>query len=453
MIKNLLNKINARDALLFELLKHGKNYIGGALIVQALSIISIPILTRLMPPEDYGIIAVFTSLLALMAIVFGLGIRGAVNTYYIEKEKTFPAFFTTNALLLWAAGIFIGGILFYSRETIAALVNLPSHLIIYAIAVAFFSATYEYVNAFLQASKQSALSSKIHVARGVLALIITIGITLVLSDHFYMGFIYSALILSCLLFLIAIRFIVKVGTLKPSKEYMTYALCFGLPIIFHLISGVILNSFDQVMVNKIIGTYEAGIYAFSYKVGAIFQIFIMGLNQAWVPVFYKKLKDKEYGDIEKTAKKYVLIVSAFGILITLLSPLIVKVLAPASYSVGLSLIPIILIGFLFQFLYFIYVNYSFYEKRTGMIAIITMICGLTNVGLNYIFLPQYGYVAAAWTTAISYGLFFLLNYINVRISIKNHQAIHLKTILIPVIIASIIIGLIAMLYAYLRTII
>jgi O-antigen/teichoic acid export membrane protein len=73
---------------------------------------------------------------------------------------------------------------------------------------------------------------------------------------------------------------------------------------------------------------------------------------------------------------------------------------------------------MFFFYYTMYVNYAFYEKKTYLISIFTIIAGGINIGLNYLWIPQYGYSAAAWTTLVSYLILFLLHYLNVRFIIK-----------------------------------
>lgn len=436
MLNNIKQKL---DGGTLELLKHGKNYVSASVMTKGLSLISIPVMTRLLSPSDYGLLAVFGSLVGILGIIFGFGFRGAVSRYYYERTDDFSSFFTTNVLFVMCAGIFLGIAVYLNRIFISDLMNIPVSLVLFAVFIAWISSSYTLVSAYLQASKQSLLLSRISVVNAVLSLILTIGITLLLKENLYLGSVYSSLIFSFIFFFFSMYMILKIGTWSFHIKHLKYSLVFGLPIIVHLLSGLILNSFDQIMINKMVGSYETGIYSFAYKVGMLFQMVIMGLNQAWVPIFYEKLRDDKYEEIEETAQKFSYLVAGAALLITMLGPLLITVLAPESYSAALSLVPVIIVGFIFQYFYFMYINYAFYAKKTSMIATITLSAGLINIGLNYWMIPIFGYAVAAWTTLITYALFFLMQYVNVSYNIKGIQKIPLKVVVSPGLLAIILI--------------
>lgn len=419
------------DSGTLELLSHGKNYVSASVMTKGLALISIPVMTRLLSPSDYGLLSVFGALTAILGIIFGLGIQGAVSRYYYEKIDDFGSFFTINSLFVMVIGIVLGIGVFLNRAFISDLVNIPVRLLVFAIFMAWLSSSYTLVRAYFQASKQSLLLSRISVMNAIFSLILTIILTLLLEENRYLGSVYSLLIFSFIFFLFSIYIILQIGTWSFNTKHLKYSLVFGLPIIVHLLSGFILNSVDQIMINKMIGSHETGIYSFAYKVGMLFQMVIMGLNQAWVPIFYEKLRDDKYKELEDTARKLTYIVSGAALLITMLGPILITILAPKTYSAALSLVPLIVVGFIFQYFYFMYINYAFYAKKTSMVATITLITGLINIGLNYWLIPVFGYSAAAWTTLFTYALFFLMQYVNVSYNIKQIHKIPLKIIVLP----------------------
>ena len=60
-------------------------------------------------------------------------------------------------------------------------------------------------------------------------------------------------------------------------------------------------------------------------------------------------------------------------------------------------------------MYSISVDLEYYYKSTTIIAIYTVIAAVLNLLLNYILIPTYGSIGAAYSTAISYFVIFLLN--------------------------------------------
>jgi O-antigen/teichoic acid export membrane protein len=103
-----------------------------------------------------------------------------------------------------------------------------------------------------------------------------------------------------------------------------------------------------------------------------------------------------------------------AIILILFSKEIVMILADESYYRALDLVPIIILSYIFVFLYTLFGNYSFYRKKTGLISIATLLAGLINIGLNYWLIPEFGYIAAAYTTLVSYILLFLFHYFNAK---------------------------------------
>ena len=187
-----------------------------------------------------------------------------------------------------------------------------------------------------------------------------------------------------------------------------------MPVIVHLLSQNILNTFDQIIINQLIGSRETGLYSVAYKIGMIQNIISMGILKSWTPIFYEKLNENKISDINELAKNYGLIVSLVAVGLIFFSQEIITILVDNEYHEALSLIPIIIVSYFFFFLYTMYVNYAFYHKKTKAIALFTIIAGGINIGLNYLLIPEYGYIAAAWTTLASYVILFVLYYINVK---------------------------------------
>jgi O-antigen/teichoic acid export membrane protein len=91
-----------------------------------------------------------------------------------------------------------------------------------------------------------------------------------------------------------------------------------------------------------------------------------------------------------------------------------------SYFAALPLVPIVVLGYVFVFLYTLFFQYAAYRHRTGLISLNTFIAGFANIGLNYWLIPIYGYQAAAYTTLASFVLLFLLHYLNARVVLREH---------------------------------
>ncbi|MBU1534262.1 oligosaccharide flippase family protein, partial [Myxococcota bacterium] len=92
-----------------EFFKHGKNYIAGGFLSHGLTFLSIPILTRLLSPNDYGMIAVFVSMVAVFPVLIGLNFNGALSRKYYENDETYGEFIYTIIRFITFFGVLIVG--------------------------------------------------------------------------------------------------------------------------------------------------------------------------------------------------------------------------------------------------------------------------------------------------------------------------------------------------------
>ena len=391
-----------------------------------MAFLSIPILTRLLTTEDYGVLGVFTSISSIFIIIFGLGIRGSVTRYYYEGSKDFNKFLGANIILLSFFGVFLLCGLNIFREQVSSFFDVSSVLFTYATIVAFFSVMFEVYQSYLQASKKSKEYSVLSICKSFFILAFTIGIILELEKEKYLGSIYAQLIIIFIISSYALFRALKIAKINFEKKYLTYSLVFGIPVVFHLISQTILSSFDQIIINQIVGEKETGIYTFAYQIGLIQSIVSMGILKAWTPMFYEKLKNGNHSDIENLAKKYSILIYLLALCLMMFSYEIIYIMADEKFHSSKTIVPIIVLSYVFFFLYTLYVGYSFYHKKTYLIAVFSLITGLTNIGLNYSLIPIYGFEAAAYTTLVSFIILFGLHFINVKYIIKEKKIISLK---------------------------
>ena len=93
-----------------------------------------------------------------------------------------------------------------------------------------------------------------------------------------------------------------------------------------------------------------------------------------------------------------------------------------------------------------------YLEKTKGVAVASIISALTNILLNYIFIPKFGYLAAAYTTLVSYILLAVMHYIFLRLSIGHDKKFSLvydfKFLFITSVLIILLGGLIIYLYEF-----
>ncbi len=213
---------------------------------------------------------------------------------------------------------------------------------------------------------------------------------------------------------------IKRGKTFFSKKYWLYALGFNLPLIPHYLSTTVLSSADRIMIEDMTGLGDAGTYNLAYSVALIMTMFNSSLMQTLSPWIYKKIKDNRIKDIEKVAYTTLVMVGAVNIALILFAPEIVSIFAPKEYADAIWAIPPVIMSVYFMFSYDLFAKFAFYHEKTFFIMIASVIGAVLNVLLNYLLIPIFGYIAAAYTTLLCYMVFSIVHYLFMRKVCRNY---------------------------------
>ena len=153
------------------------------------------------------------------------------------------------------------------------------------------------------------------------------------------------------------------------------------------------------------------------------------IEAVWTPWFTEKYKSHRYIEIDKQARQYLLFASTLTAAILLVAPEALKLMTPSQYWTGTPMIPPLVASSFLIYMYSFYVGMELHEKRTKSISLATMTATVSNVFLNYIFVPNYGALAAAYTTLFSYILLFVMHRFNAKRI--NNSLLGLKVFFFP----------------------
>jgi O-antigen/teichoic acid export membrane protein len=97
--------------------------VGGTVGAQLIMVLAAPVLTRLYPPQDFGLLAVFAALLSLGAVVASLRYEVAIPLPHDQKEAAALLVLSLSALVAFVALVAIPVLLY--RDELARLLNTP----------------------------------------------------------------------------------------------------------------------------------------------------------------------------------------------------------------------------------------------------------------------------------------------------------------------------------------
>lgn len=390
----------------------GSLYMFGNLSNKAIALIMIPILTRLMSTSEYGILGTYLSWVSIFNVFMGLSLGSSFRSASIDYKneiKNYAASMYTLSLISSVISVMIIFII-----SIFIDFQMSNKMLMCCLIQAYMGFVLDSISIKYMMEMKYIKRTIILAIPNLIVAVSSVIIIMNMSTDKYWGRIISYVIVY-----IVIGLIILFGVFKESKcfinfKYWKYALIYSVPLIFHALSCVILSSSDRIMITRIKGSSEAGIYNLIYNLSMAVKVVTASLESIWIPWFTKKIIDNKKEEINNTVNYYIEIVSVFVCAILMIAPEIVKVVAPSEYWSGINMtVPIIFASYI-TFLYSISVDLEYIHKSTGYIAKNTLIAALVNFILNLIFIPLFGALAAAYTTVAAYLLSFILHYLHAR---------------------------------------
>jgi len=385
------------------------------LFISSSGIILLPILTKTLPVDEYGIWVQISVTVSLLPLIVTLGLPYTMVRFLAAAKKkeevqegfysiAFIVLFTsaTASLLLFLLSKPIAASLFDNRFTITKILSGIVFVECLNLLLLNFFRTFQQI-------KRYSIFSFIRTS-----LKIALVAFFVLSGYRILGAVIGLLISSFFIFLIMASFIIseisiKIPKFKNTKEYLS----FGLPTIPANLSNWIVNSSDRYVIGIFLGTAAVGYYSPGYTLGSIITMFISPLTfmlPAVLAKYYDENNMKKVKTILKYSLKYFLVLaipSAFGL--SLLSkPLLTILSTPEIASQGCLITPFIAVSAVLFGIYVVIIAQSLYlVKRTDIGGKLWTIAAILNLGLNFIFIPRMGIIGAAITTLIAFIFVFI----------------------------------------------
>ena len=314
-----------------------------------------------------------------------------------------------NEFLLMILYMLILGFFFIC--TISAwsnIANLSKYLCLLVIIHTFMQSIINFYLAYLQSKKHSSLYAFTSVLYGVGSTLLGILRASQLDTNRYMGFVYSILICRTIYALYGTIDMWKDFNFTWNKEIKKEIYHFCLPLIPHMISSFLLNYVDRYMIDEIIGKSESGLYSFAYNFGLIVNIVVMAINQTYSPEFFELMNKKDYQGILRKITWYQKGLLSISTFVVVYAYEAIYIWANPKFHAGSQLVPMICYGYIIFHLYATISAYATYYKRNTYIACVSILASVINIILNYFFISRYGYQAAAYTTAVSYFIQYVI---------------------------------------------
>ena len=391
-------------------LRSGIGYTLGNMLIKGINFLTLPIFSRLLSPEDFGVYNVFASYDAILFVIIGLAMHASIQSANLEFRGQINRYTSSVTLIYILNGAVLMAVAMLFRQSLSNLLGLPPVAVTLLVVGSFASAVLTLYNtrisldyAYKKYLLVSACSSLSNVAVSLI-LILT-----VFRENRALGRIIGSVVPLFVISLVLLLSFYRKERPKPSKTYWKFGVKYSLPIVPHGISQVLLAQCDRIMIRSLVSDAAAGIYSLAGNIKLVLVIITDSIGTAWNTWFFSQMDKGERKSVQKRAVQLMGLFFVLTVGLMAIAPELVWILGGEEYALGKFVaIPMVLDAFIL-FLYNIIVPAEYYAKKTTYIMAGTMVATVVNLVLNYIFIKQYGFIAAAYTTLASYVLYVVMH--------------------------------------------
>lgn len=403
-----------------KVLKYVSLSLIATILIRAVNLISVPVFSRILTTEEYGQADIFMTYVNVFMIILGLDVQGAVGKARLDYKEKADEYISSTLIITSAVAIGITLIINFIFPIVQPLFGLErwsvNFMLIYSYAMflmSYRSADYNFHYEYKKNIQMSVLVAVFNLFLSVLL------IETAFSRSHLLGRILGATIPTVVCGAFIFISYMKKGKWNIKKTYVDYALKFGIPLIPHNLSHLILSNADRLMINYFISASASGIYSLAYTLGLMLQVVSEGFNQVFGPWLFRKLDEGKENIITQVQRLYILVYCMIVICVMALAPEVLKIIAAKEFWEGTSMIIWVVYAVFVNFTYTLYVNIEFFYKKTALISSGTIIAAVSNVVLNALFLKRFGYQFGAVSTVISYIVLLIFHMMIVNCIMKK----------------------------------
>ncbi|MDD5773367.1 MAG: oligosaccharide flippase family protein [bacterium] len=431
-----------------KLFKEGSIYFLSTFLVNAGAYLLLPIYTKYLSPEQYGILSLVTVFGSIVATLMQMGLQGAVSRFYYDykdDERELKSYISTIFYFLIGFNLLFLILLLLFGNNIF-------HIFIKNEAVSFypFGFTVLFTTFFtlfsivpltlFRVRNQPFLYASFEIGRFVISAAFSIYF-IVFANGLALGKLRGDFIGAVSLAVLFVTILILKKDIIFDFDYkkLKASLFYSFPLLPHLVLGMLVAGSDRIIIEKFRPLSDVGIYAIGYSLGSIMNVIVCSINSAQSPWFFETAKN--HPDAKEVFRKfvtvYIIVVGGICLLGILYSKDIITYMLPPAYKNSSKIVPMILFAYLIQGLYYVVANSLFYAKKTVYFPFISAVSAAVNIGLNILLIPIFGITAAAVIFVLANVISFSATYVISRKAYPVDYEVKTNIYLLAIILSAI----------------
>jgi O-antigen/teichoic acid export membrane protein len=390
-----------------------------SVVQNGLTFLVTPIYTRILTTDEYGFYSLYSTWYSILMIFATLNLAGGgFNNAMLKFDKDKNRYMSSMLGLSNTITIIVFGIVFAFISPLSKWSGLDVFSFVCIFVVLLFNPALGLWTSAQRFDYNYRLMSIITILQAVLVPVVSIFLIAFMPNKKYalaLGNASVQVVFGICFYL----YLVSKGRRLYVRKYWKFALTFNTPLVPHYLSAIILGQADRIMINMYCGQDQVGIYSLGYSISQLVSIFVTAISTAYAPWSYKQIKNGNEKEIGKYTNYIMVLVGAIVVLSVLVGPELICFLGTEAYYEAKWMMPPVMLSCFFTMIYGFFANIEFYYEKSIYVMIASIIAAISNVVLNAVFIPRFGYLAAGYTTLLSYIMLAFMHYFFMKIVCKK----------------------------------
>lgn len=370
-------------------------------------------MTKYLSPKEYGILSIYLILISFYSAFIGMNIHANISRNFFKISKDELSSYIGNILYILSFTfifyLFITYIISLFYDTVF---SIPIHWLLFIPFISVMVMVNELNTTILRNEQRAYMFGIFEISNTAIKMGFTIFLLLVFSMSWYSQVI-GTLIGSIIFFIIGIVYMRKRDyiSMKFEKVKIKSILNISLPLIPHVLAGVVISMSDRLFIEQMVSIEAVGIYSVGYMFGMVVVLFSDSFIKAWSPWFYKTLSgstDNKKREIVKYTYIYIVGIFILAIFISIIGEFILPYIVDEKFYGAKEYILWVSLGYAAYGTYQIFFPYLVHMNKTSFLAFSSVVAALLNLIFNYILIKYYGAIGAAYATIFAFSISALL---------------------------------------------
>ena len=380
-----------------------------SIISFGIMIITLPIYTRLLNPEEFGITIVFVLFGKFVCGFFHFSLHDSTYRYYFDYKNQFEKFKilnTTNLLFLFFSFLICYLLIFFTTDLFYEKI-FDGQLNKQLISLSLISGFLDYIFLYFMTLLTAELKAKQHSYLSILFISLNSAFSIFFMSYYdltYMGRVYGIILSQFIVAAILIKICFHTISFQFSVKMLKMSFKYALPYYPIMLLGLSQNYLDKTILSSSKGNESLAQYTIGINFSVILKSIMDAVSKSWnaymISTALINTKESKKDIVEKFYYMAVFFMT-LGVGIAYFSEEAIKILTTKEYHVAIWITPIYIYFYLFAIVgYLTNMQLSIAEKMKFLIPG-TIVSGIINITLNLLLIPIYGMIGAAIAAAFT----------------------------------------------------